>query len=264
MKNTDYTENKMLRKSLFSAALLAIFGFTGFANANENVTLKEVNFAYKGMTGYVDKASAQRGFQIYNQICSNCHSMKLVAYRSLADIGFKEDEIKSIAASKQVEDIDDNTGQSRMRNGKPFDAFIAPFANEAASRAANNGAYPPDLSLIVKARKGGGDYVYSLLTGFDDAPAEETPVANKYYNHFFPGHWISMPPPLSDGSVTYQDGTRASIDQMARDVVTFLQWAAEPEMQARKQMGLKVLIFLSILTTFLYIIKRRIWKNVKH
>jgi len=266
MNNIRYTENKMLRKLLFSFALLSVCSFSATVNAsaNETVVLKEVPFAYKGMTGYVDRASAQRGFQIYNQVCSNCHSMKLVAYRSLADIGFKEDEIKSIAASRQVEDIDDNTGQKIQRNGKPFDTFIPPFPNETAARAANGGAYPPDLSLIVKARKGGGDYVYSLITGYGDAPAEATHVENKYYNHFFPGHWISMSPPLSDGIVTYQDGTKASIDQMARDVVTFLQWAAEPEMETRKQMGLKVIIFLSILTTLLYIIKRRIWKHVKH
>lgn len=225
---------------------------------------KELAWPFSGMTGYLDKKAAQRGFQIYSQVCSNCHSMNRIAYRNLADLGFSEAEMKAVAASKLVEDYDDK-GQRIMRPGKISDSFVAPYPNEDASRAANNGAYPPDLSLIVKARHDGPNYVYSLVTGFGSAPpADEKPIPNKYYNPYFPNHWVSMPPPLSEGVVTYQDGTPATVDQMAKDVVIFLQWAAEPEMEQRKVIGLRVLIFLSVLTTLLYFIKRRIWRNVKH
>jgi ubiquinol-cytochrome c reductase cytochrome c1 subunit len=230
--------------------------------STEAIEPKKTVWPFEGMNGYVDKQATQRGFQIYSQVCSVCHSMNLVAYRSLSDIGFSDAEIKAIASQKQVDDTDDN-GQRIQRPGKPFDHFVPPYPNEKASRAANNGSYPPDLSLIVKAREYGPDYVYSLLTGFGTTPPDETPVEGKYYNPYFQGHWISMPPPLRDGTVTYQDGTNANIDQMARDVVTFLQWAAEPEMQERHEMGIKVLIFLLITAIVFYIAKKRVWKNIK-
>ncbi len=249
----------MLRFACF--LLIALLGVS--AHAEETEQLKQLAWPFSGMTGYLDKKAAQRGFQIYSQVCSNCHSMNRVSYRNLADLGFTEAEIKAVAASKLVEDYDDK-GQRIMRPGKMSDAFVPPYPNEDASRAANNGAYPPDLSLIVKARHDGPNYVYSILTGFGPAPADEKPIPNKYYNPYFPNHWISMPPPLSEGVVTYQDGTPATVDQMAKDVVTFLQWAAEPEMEQRKLIGLRVLIFLGALTTMLYVIKRRIWRNVKH
>ncbi len=256
----------MLRNlSVLTALALCVFLNTAAsARADETEHPKQLAWPFNGMTGYVDKAAAQRGFQVYSNICSNCHSMNRIAYRNLLDIGFSENEVKALAASKLVADFDDK-GQAIMRPGKLSDNLVAPFPNEDAARAAHDGAYPPDLSLIVKARHGGGDYVYSILTGFTTAPADEKPVANKYYNPYYPNHWISMPPPLaSEGMVTYQDGTPATVDQMAKDVVVYLQWAAEPEMEARKQLGLKVLIFLGIFTTLLYLAKRRIWRNVKH
>ncbi len=222
---------------------------------------KENVWKFNGMFGTLDKQSAQRGFQVYKQVCSACHSLNLVAYRSLKQLGFSEAEIKAAAAEKQVDDFDDK-GQAKQRAALPYDHFVPPFANEDASRAANNGAYPPDLSLIIKARNHGPDYVYSLLTGFSKAPSTETPVANKYYNPYFTGHWISMPPPLMDNAVTYQDGTPATVDQMARDVVNFLEWTAEPEVQQRHEMGTKVMFFLLFLTGFFYIAKKRIWKNL--
>lgn len=243
-------------------AVIAVFT-AGIAHAEEETKLKELAWPFEGMTGYVDKKAAQRGFQIYSQVCSTCHSMNRIAYRNLAEIGFTEDEIKAVAASKLVEDYNDK-GERIMRPGKASDSFVPPYPNEDVSRAAHDGAFPPDLSLIVKARKGGGDYVYSILTGFGPAPAEEKPVPKKYYNPYFPNHWISMPPPLTDGVVSYQDGTPSSVDQMAKDVVIFLQWAAEPEMEQRKLIGLRVLIFLGVLTTLLYMVKRHIWRNVKH
>lgn len=223
---------------------------------------KHLYWPFDGMTGYVDKQAAQRGFQIYSQVCSTCHSMNRVAYRNLLDLGFTEAEVKALAANKLVEDYNDK-GERIMRPAKLSDTLVPPYPNEDASRAAHGGAYPPDLSLIIKARHDGPNYVYSILTGFGSAPADEKPIPNKFYNPYFPNHWISMPPPLSDGVVTYQDGTPATVDQMAKDVVIYLQWAAEPEMEERKQLGLRVLAFLTVLTTMLYIIKRRIWKNVK-
>jgi ubiquinol-cytochrome c reductase cytochrome c1 subunit len=229
-------------------------------NAHEEP--KVMNWPFNGPTGYVDKQAAQRGFQVYQQICSACHSMNLVTYRSLSALGFSAAEIKAAAAQKQVEDFDDK-GQRIDRPGKPFDHLVPPYPNEAASRAANGGAYPPDLSLIVKAREDGPNYVYSLITGFRPAPANEEPVANKYYNPYFIGHWISMPPPLHDDAITFQDGTPATVDQMAHDVVIYLQWAAEPEMEQRHRMGIKVMFFLFVMTGFLYVAKKRMWQKLK-
>ncbi|MEI7668549.1 MAG: cytochrome c1 [Pseudomonadota bacterium] len=249
-------------KNFYILLFAILFSFSVFAEGTEE-TPKQLSWQFSGMTGYLDKKAAQRGFQIYSQVCSTCHAMKRVSYRNLAELGFKEEEIKAVAASKLVEDYDEK-GQRIQRQAKLFDSFVPPYPNEEASRAANNGAYPPDLSLIVKARKDGANYVYSLITGFKNPPENEKPVKDKYYNPYFPNHWISMPPPLSDGVVSYQDGTPATIDQMAKDVVVFLQWAAEPEMEERKRLGIKVLLFLSIFTTILYLVKRRIWRNVKH
>jgi len=222
---------------------------------------EKIQWPFDGMTGYVDKQAAQRGFQIYSQVCSACHSMNLITYRNLEDLGFSAAEVKAIASQKQVADFNDK-GEAIQRPGKPFDRFVAPFPNKEAAAAANGGAAPPDLSLIIKARAQGPDYVHSILTGFSNPPANEPPVANKYYNPYFQNHWISMPPPLHDGVVSYEDGTNASVDQMARDVVVFLQWASEPEMQARHEMGFKVLIFLLIAAVFFYIAKRRVWKDL--
>lgn len=257
--------SKRILRSL-TLSLLAVAMLSGPAFANESgkeEPLKHVNWPFNGMTGYLDKEAAQRGFQVYKQVCSACHSMNLVAYRSLGKIGFEEAEIKAIAAEKQVDDFNEN-GERVQRPAKPFDHFVAPYPNEEASRFANGGAYPPDLSLITKAREHGPDYVFSLLTGFSEPPAGEKPMEGKHYNAYFPGHWLSMAPPLSAGVVEYQGETKATVDQMAHDVVVFLQWAAEPETAERHEMGIKVLIFLAIMSAFLLIAKRRIWSKIKH
>ena len=233
------------------------------ASSTEAKKPEKIVWPFDGMQGKVDKQAAQRGFQVYSQVCSACHSLDMVTYRSLEKLGFSEAEVKAIASQKQVEDENDS-GERYMRPAKPFDHLVAPYANEKASRAANNGAYPPDLSLIVKAREEGPDYVHSLLTGFSNPPANVTPVSGKYYDPYFQGHWISMPPPLQEGSVSYQDDTKATVDQMARDVVVFLQWAAEPEMEDRHEMGIKVLIFLALFTGVMYAAKKRIWAKIKH
>ena len=213
--------------------------------------------------GTFDRAALQRGFQVYKQVCSSCHGMKHLAYRNLADLGFNEGEIKAIAAEYQLKDGPNDEGEMFERNALPGDRFVGPYLNEKAARAANNGAFPPDLSLITKARPEGANYVYALLTGYETVPDGTKVQEGMYYNTYFAGHQIGMAPPLVDGLVTFADGTTPSVQQMAKDVVTFLSWAAEPEMEKRHQMGLMVLIFLSILTVLTYFVMRKVWKNVQ-
>ena len=217
-----------------------------------------------GAFGTYDRASLQRGFQVYKEVCSVCHSMKLLSYRDLRDLGFNEAEVKALAANVTVHDGPNDNGDMFDRPGRPSDFFVSPFPNDQAARAANKGALPPDLSLIIKARHGGEDYVYSLLTGFGQAvPASETMMAGMNYNPYFPGHQIAMPAPLHDDAVTYTDGTKATIAQEAKDVAQFLTWAAEPKMEIRKQTGLKVIIFLIAFAAILYAVKRKVWSNLK-
>jgi ubiquinol-cytochrome c reductase cytochrome c1 subunit len=253
-------------RGLIAATLLAACGYADLAlAAGEAEHPKHMEWPFDGMTGHLDKQAAQRGFQVYKQVCSACHGMSLVSYRNLGQIGFEEAEIKAIAAEKEIEDLDEKgSGERVMRKAKPFDKFVSPFPNDDAARVANGGALPPDLSLIIKARENGPNYVFSLLTGFGNPPAGHEIVAGKHYNPYFPGGWISMAAPLSEGAVEYQDGTKATVDQMAHDVVIFLQWASEPEMDSRKAMGMKVLVFLSLLTAFFFVAKRRVWKNIEH
>lgn len=223
---------------------------------------KQMAWPFDGAFGKVDRQSAQRGLQVYREVCAACHGLRRVAFRTLSGIGFPEAEIKALAAEYSIVDGPNDDGEMFERPGMPSDKFTSPFANEKAARAANNGAYPPDLSLIVKARPDGANYLYSLLTGYKDAPEGFHLGEGMHYNPYFSGGQIAMASPLSDGQISYEDGTEASVDQMAHDVVSFLQWAAEPEMETRKGMGVKVMIFLFITTVFLYIAKRRIWKDV--
>lgn len=228
--------------------------------------LKRVEWPFDGITGTVDRAAAQRGYQVYKEVCSACHSMELLSYRNLEGIGFSNAEVKAIAADYVVTDGPNDFGEMFDRPGRPSDKFVSPFPNHQAARASNNGAYPPDLSLIIKARPDGADYTYSLLTGYvsDDAlPRDVKIMPGMHYNPYFPGGQIAMPIPFVNGQVEYQDGKIATVDQMSYDVVNFLQWAAEPEMEHRKEMGLKVLMFLGVFTSAFVIAKRRIWKKLK-
>lgn len=223
---------------------------------------KTAYWQFEGMTGSFDRPSIQRGLQVYREVCSACHGLKRVAFRTLQDVGFSEAEVKALAAEYTYMTINDE-GDEVERPGKPSDNFPSPFANEEAARAANNGAYPPDLSLIVKARPDGANYLYSLLTGYTDPPAEVEMADGMHYNPYFAGRQIAMAQPMVSGHVTYEDGTEASVDQMARDVVNFLQWAAEPEMEDRKGLGIRVLIFLALLSIVFYVAKKRVWKDVE-
>jgi ubiquinol-cytochrome c reductase cytochrome c1 subunit len=254
-----------MRNGLFAACVAAVTGLAAtVAVAAEGVHIPHQQWSFGGLFGTFDRGELQRGFQVYNNVCSACHSARLLAYRNLREIGFSEDQVKKIAAAKEVRDGPNDAGEMFNRPGAPADKFVKPFPNDKAARAANNGALPPDLSLIVKARKGGADYIYALMTGYKQAPAGATVPEGMSYNAYFPGHNIAMPNPLSEGAVEYADKTKATVDRMARDVTVFLAWAAEPEMEARKRMGVKVLLFLLILTGMLYAVKRKIWADVKH
>jgi ubiquinol-cytochrome c reductase cytochrome c1 subunit len=241
---------------------LALLALTAPAGAQEQPPLPKQSWSFDGPFGTYDRAAAQRGFQVYEEVCSHCHSMNLLHYRDLAGIGYSEEEIKAIAASKQVTDGPNDQGEMFQRPGRPADKFVPPFPNEQAARAALNGALPPDLSLIIKAREGGADYIFALLQGYKDPPAGVKMADNMQYDEYFPGHQIAMPPPLSGNEVQYADATKPTQTQETRDVATFLTWASEPTMEERKYTGAKVLIFLLVMTGVLYGAKRQIWAEL--
>jgi ubiquinol-cytochrome c reductase cytochrome c1 subunit len=258
----------MLRfRSFFIAGALALTAVPVFtavtASAQEIEKPTSQEWSFYGPFGTYDRAALQRGFQVYREVCAACHSMNLLAYHNLEGIGYSPAEIKAIAASVSVPDTDD-TGEVKDRPGRQSDRFKAPFANDKAAQAANNGALPKDLSLIVRGRKYGPDYVYALLTGFKDAPADVKVAKGMYYNLAFPGHQIAMPPPLSDDRVTYADGTKATLSQEAHDVVTFLSWASDPHLEERHRIGARVMMFLGALAVMMYFVKRKVWANVEH
>jgi ubiquinol-cytochrome c reductase cytochrome c1 subunit len=218
---------------------------------------------HQDIFGTYDRAALQRGYQVYAQVCSTCHSMKLLSYRDLAQLGFSEAEVKAIASNYQVSDGPNDQGEMFQRPARPSDHFVSPFPNDQAARVANNGALPPDLSLIIKARAGHEDYVYSLLTSFGQTPPpNETIAKGMYYNPMFIGHQIAMPPPLHEGAVSFADGTSATVEQMAKDVTQFLAWASEPHLEDRHQTGLKVVLFLVVFAGVLYAVKRKIWEKL--
>ena len=251
-----------MKKILLLFSLIFVASGAVIANS-DNLAPKEIKWNFDGMFGTFDRSSIQRGFQVYKEVCSACHSLHLVAFRNLTEIGFSEAEAKEIAKNYNIPDGPNDSGEMFERPGMLSDRFYGPYANEKAARASNNGAYPPDLSLIVRARENGANYIHALLTGFNQTPPKEIIIQDgMHYNPYFPGMQIAMAPPLNDGIVTYTDGTKASIDQMSRDIVNFLQWTADPKMEKRKSMGIKVLLFLAIFTGLFYIAKKRSWSNV--
>jgi ubiquinol-cytochrome c reductase cytochrome c1 subunit len=260
-----------MRRTIVSGVIaLAALGLGAVAIAAETQPeLKHQHWHFKGPFGTYDRAAAQRGFQVYKDVCAACHSLSLLSYRNLMELGLTENQVKGIAAEFQVPDIADD-GSAIERPARPSDHFKKPFPNEAAAAAANGGKAPPDLSVIVKAREGGPDYLYSLLTGY--VPYDKlTPEQIKEFsvgkddnfNLYFPGHRIAMPPPLADDKVQYADGTKATLDQEARDVVEFLAWASEPHLEARNRTGIRVILFLLALAGLMYAVKRQVWAD-KH
>ncbi|MBT3915913.1 MAG: cytochrome c1 [Rhodospirillaceae bacterium] len=221
-----------------------------------------------GLFGFFDRKQLKRGWQVYSEICASCHSVRLLFYRNLQEMGLAAEEVKKIAAEAEVaagpnEDGEThNDGELIVRPGKAFDKIVSPYPNDLAARAANAGALPPDLSLMTKARVNGANYLHALLTGYKDAPSGFKMSEDMNYNPYFPGSQIAMGEPLSDEGVEYADGTKATVDQMAKDVTAFLIWAAEPELEDRKRMGVKVMLFLIIFTALLYAVKRQVWAKL--
>ena len=281
----------MKKIMLGAAAALMGLGLISSAQAAAGLSLPKQEWSFTGVFGSFDNAARQRGFQVFRESCSGCHSLDLMYFRNFADLGYSEDEIKALAAEYTVIDGPDDDGEMFERPGKPFDRFPAPFPNKKAAAAANGGAVPPDLSLMAKARIGGTNYLHALLTGYMDLPedwktnegfqwlvaeverfeekdGEEVRVVEfevsegLNFNKYFPGHQIAMAPPLSEGLVEYEDGTEATVAQMAHDVSTFLMWTAEPKLEERKRMGIKVILFLLVFTGILYAVKRKIWADL--
>ena len=239
---------------------------TAYSLSAEKVDYLKTDWSFKGLFGKFDRGSLQRGYQVYTEVCAACHSMKYLSYRNLAEKGGPEFPIiqaKAIAASFEVVDGPNADGEMFTRPAKLSDKFVMPYENEKAAQAANGGAYPPDMSVLVKARGGGVDYIYSLLQGYEDAPSGVTLDEGVHYNKYMYGNKIKMSAPLSDGIIEYGDGTVASVEQMSKDVTTFLMWAAEPHLEARHRMGFKAIVYLIILTVLVYFSMKKIWSRVE-
>ena len=235
-------------------------------NAAEKADLLKIDWSFKGLFGKFDRGSLQRGYQVYSEVCASCHSMKYLSYRNLSEKGgpeFSVEQAKAIAASFEITDGPNADGEMFTRPGKLSDKFLMPYANDKEAQAANGGAYPPDMSVLAKARSGGADYLYSILLGYVDPPEGITLDDGVYYNKYMYGNNIKMAKPLDDDLVEYSDGTIASEEQMAKDVVTFLMWSAEPHLESRHRMGFKVIVYLIILTILVYFSMKKIWSRVE-
>ena len=255
-------------KNISKIIFISLFLFVGTnqVNSAEKVELLKTDWSFKGLLGKFDRGSLQRGYQVYTEVCSSCHSMKYVSYRNLAEEGgpeFTEEQAKAIAANFEVLDGPNSDGEMFTRPAKLSDKFVMPYENEKAAQAANGGAYPPDMSVLAKARSGGVDYIYSVLLGYEDPPAGVVLDEGVYYNKYMYGNNIKMSQPLSDGLVEYSDGTVASEEQMAKDVTTFLMWAAEPHLESRHKMGFKAILYLIILTILVYFSMKKIWSRIE-
>jgi len=256
---------RLLAGGLVAAMMLAVTH--GASAEGSEPEFEAQKWSFNGVFGTYDKGQLQRGFKVYSEVCAGCHGLKLLSYRNLGEEGgpgFSEAEVKAIAASVEVKDGPNDEGEMFERPGLASDAFVSPFDNDNAARASNNGALPPDLSVIAKGRKGGPDYLYALLTGYKDPPEDFKLQEGMNYNTVFRGHQIAMPPPVSDDAIEYDDGTPASAENLARDVSAFLMWAAEPKLEARKRIGFQVIIFLLILSGLMFLTVRKIWEGEPH
>ena len=234
--------------------------------AEEKVSLLKNKWSFEGIFGTFDRASLRRGYQVYNEVCSTCHSINLLSYRNLSEKGgpeFSLENTKNIAASFEVIDGPNSEGEMFTRTGRLSDKFIKPYPNVQAAKSANGGAYPPDMSVLVKARGGGANYIYSILLGYEDPPEGFNLDEGVYYNKYMPGNNIKMPNVLSDGLLDYEDGTEATVQQMAKDVSTFLTWVSEPSLEARHKIGFKVILYLIILALLVYLSMKKLWLRVE-
>ena len=234
--------------------------------AEEKKKLLTTDWSFKGYFGKFDRASLQRGYQVYAEVCASCHSLKYLSYRNLAEKGgpeFSKEQAKAIAANFEVTDGPNDDGDMFVRPAKLSDKFVNPYQNDKEAMASNGGAYPPDMSVLIKARSGGADYIYSLLLGYEDPPNDVILDEGVYYNKYMYGNMIKMPNPLSDDLIEYNDGTKSTEEQMAKDLVTFLAWAAEPHLEARHKIGFKAIIYLIILSILAYFSMKRLWSRVE-
>ena len=235
-------------------------------NAAEKADLLKIDWSFKGLFGKFDRGSLQRGYQVYSEVCASCHSMKYLSYRNLSEKGgpeFSVEQAKAIAASFEITDGPNADGEMFTRPGKLSDKFLMPYANDKEAQAANGGAYPPDMSVLAKARSGGADYLYSLLLGYETPPSGVKLDDGVYYNKYMYGNKIKMSAPLSDDLIEYSDGTKATTEQMAKDVVSFLMWAAEPHLEQRHKFGFRVIIYLVIISVLVYFSMKKIWSRIE-
>jgi len=250
-------------KFFFIVILISIFPTLVYSE-EKKVDLIEKNWSFNGVFGTFDRASLQRGYQVYTEVCSGCHSVQHLSYRNLSEKGgpeFSVEEAKAIASQFEVEDGPNSDGEMFFRLGRLSDKFVKPYPNVEASTAANGGAYPPDMSVLAKARAGGADYIYSLLLGYEEAPAGIELDDGVYYNKYMPGKKIKMSEPVTDGIVEYLDGTDSTKEQVAKDITTFLVWASEPHLESQHRMGFKTIIYLIILITLVYMSKQKVWSR---
>ena len=254
--------NSFLKKT-FIVLIISTFPFSVFSE-EKKIDFLETNWSFEGVFGTFDRASLQRGYQVYTEVCSGCHSMKHLSYRNLSEKGgpeFSIEETKVIASQFEVEDGPNSEGEMFMRPARLSDNFINPYSNVESATAANGGAYPPDMSVLAKARTGGADYIYSLLLGYEEPPKDFDLDDGVYYNKYMPGNKIKMSEPISDEIVEYSDGTQATKAQISKDVTTFLVWAAEPHLESQHRMGFKSIIYLIILITLVYMSKQKVWSR---
>ena len=248
--------------NIFSLTFLILSFTFSLISAEKALKPEQYPFSFSKPLGKIDKNSAQRGLQVYIEVCASCHGLKHVAYRSLEGLGYNKDQINRIAAQFKIDDLPNEEGEILQRVAIYSDYFVEPYENYNAAKAANNGAYPPDLSLMVKARKDGANYIRSLLLGYTDAP-DGFDVGEGYYNKYMAGNIIAMPQPLYGDDVEYKDGTNASLEQEVNDLVTFLTWTSMPDLEDRRSAGLKVIFFLFIMTIVFYLSYRKIWSELK-
>lgn len=268
MKGGDMKKQMSSVQSLMRGAALAVAIFSaGMVSALAEGDVehpKDQSWSWEGLFGHFDRTDLQHGFQVYMEVCASCHGLDLLAYRNLGDPGgpgFSEAEVKAIAANVIVEGTPDELGDPTERPALPSDRFKNPYPNEQAARGSNGGALPPDLSVIIKARGNGADYVYSILTGYEEAPEDMELREGLYYNPYVSGRSIAMAEQLADGLLEYSDGSEPSAHQMTRDVVTFLAWAAEPKLEARKRTGFQVLLYLIVFAGLMYLVKKKVWQD---
>ena len=248
----------------FLSIILIIFVTSSVYSEEKKIDFIKTNWSFKGVFGTFDRASLQRGYQVYQEVCAGCHSVQHLSYRNLFEEGgpeFSKEEAKAIASQFEIEDGPNSDGEMFMRPARLSDNFVKPYPNVEASTAANGGAYPPDMSVLVKARAGGADYIYSLLLGYEEAPSDFELDDGVYYNKYMPGNKIKMSEPISDDIVEYSDGTETTKAQISKDVTAFLVWASEPHLESQHRMGFKTIIYLIILITLVYMSKKKVWSR---